>query len=102
MKSRYSFPTAAFIIALFLTPPCSAASPAGSSPESTGYPELKASITASFGGKSPVSWGETVAGVKTRIKNGEKTIALTMDACGSPKGMKFDKALIDYLEKEKI
>ena len=102
MKSQYSFPTAAFIIALFLTPPCSATSPAGSSSESTGYPELKASIIASYSGKSPVSWGETVAGVKTRIRNGEKTIALTMDACGSPKGMKFDKALIDYLEKEKI
>ena len=103
MKSRYSFPPAAFIIALLLTHPCSGASPAGSSPESsTGYQNLKSSIIASYSGKSPVSWGETVAGVKTRIRNGEKTIALNMDACGSPKGMKFDKALIDYLEKEKI
>jgi peptidoglycan/xylan/chitin deacetylase (PgdA/CDA1 family) len=101
MKSGYFFPSAAFVIALLLTPPCSGVSPAGSLPESRHH-DLKASIIASYGTSSPVSWGETVAGVKTRIRNGEKIIALTMDACGSPKGMKFDKALIDYLERERI
>lgn len=29
-------------------------------------------------------------------------IALTFDACGSAKGMKFDRALIEYLGKERI
>jgi len=99
MKSENSLAT--FIIALFLTFPCSGASPAGSLPEKR-FDDLKASVIASYNRSSPASWGETVAGVKTRIKSGEKNIALTLDACGSPKGMKFDKVLIDYLEKERI
>jgi peptidoglycan/xylan/chitin deacetylase (PgdA/CDA1 family) len=43
-----------------------------------------------------------VTGVKTRIAGREKVIALTFDACGSAHGMKFDKTLIEFLEKEKI
>lgn len=101
MKPESSLLTAVFILALLFTSPCTGAPPSGSSPESS-YHDLKASIVASYNGKSPASWGETVAGVKTRIRSGEKTIALTLDACGSPKGMQIDKALIDYLEKEQI
>jgi peptidoglycan/xylan/chitin deacetylase (PgdA/CDA1 family) len=102
MKTRFPFILAAFLTALLLAPPCPGAPQAVSVPQNSAYNDQKASIIVSYGNKTPLSWGETVSGVKTRIKSGEKTIALTLDACGSPKGMKFDKALIDYLEQERI
>jgi peptidoglycan/xylan/chitin deacetylase (PgdA/CDA1 family) len=67
-----------------------------------GYDLLKKKVVAEFSGKSPNEWGETVTGVKTRLATDDRVIALTLDACGSPHGKGFDKALIGYLEKEKI
>ncbi len=66
------------------------------------YEILKKELIAEFSGKSPQEWGETVTGVRTRLATGERVIALTLDACGSPKGKGFDAKLIGYLEKEKI
>jgi len=66
------------------------------------YEVLKKEITAEFSGKVPVEWGETVTGVRTRLVTNERVIALTFDACGSPKGKGFDAKLIGYLEKEQI
>ncbi|HEX9022509.1 MAG TPA: polysaccharide deacetylase family protein [Geobacteraceae bacterium] len=74
------------------------AAPAGNAP----YEILKKEIVAEFSGKSPRQWGETVSGVRTRLATGERVIALTLDACGSPKGKGFDARLIGYLEREKI
>ncbi len=68
----------------------------------TPYEILKKEIVAEFSGKSPRQWGETVSGVRTRLATGERVIALTLDACGSPKGKGFDAKLIAYLEREKI
>ncbi len=59
-------------------------------------------LAARFGMAVPHQWGETVTGVKTRLVTDEKVIALTMDACGSPKGMGFDADLLDFLEREEI
>lgn len=59
----------------------------------------KARLTARYSSVSPAEWGETVTGVKTRIKGGQKVIALTLDACGSPRGMAFDSRLLDFLEQ---
>ena len=59
-------------------------------------------IAARFASAIPEQWGEVVAGVKTRLATNEKLLALTMDACGSPKGMGFDAELLAYLEREKI
>ena len=66
------------------------------------YQKLKTLLVEKYSAASPREWGENVTGVKSRIKRGEQAIALTFDACGSAKGMKFDRQLIEYLEKEKI
>lgn len=66
------------------------------------YAMLKDEIVARFGEVVPQEWGETVAGVKTRLDTGEKLIALTMDACGSRKGMGFDAELLAFLEREQV
>lgn len=63
---------------------------------------LKSDIEAEYAGKTPKEWGETVTGVKTSLKTNERVIALTFDACGSPKGKGIDLDLIHYLEQEKI
>jgi peptidoglycan/xylan/chitin deacetylase (PgdA/CDA1 family) len=68
----------------------------------TSYQELKNSLVLTFTNRTPRQWSETVTGVKTRIETPEKFIALTFDACGSAKGMQFDRVLLDYLEKEQI
>jgi peptidoglycan/xylan/chitin deacetylase (PgdA/CDA1 family) len=67
-----------------------------------GYDLLKKGVVAEFSGMAPKEWGEEVAGVRTRLATNEKVIALTLDACGSPKGKGFDSVLISYLEREKI
>jgi len=66
------------------------------------YGALKERIAVEFAGRKPKQWGETVTGVRTRLKTSEKVLALTMDACGSPKGSGFDAALIGFLIKERI
>jgi peptidoglycan/xylan/chitin deacetylase (PgdA/CDA1 family) len=70
--------------------------------ENGGYDSIKRKVVGEFSGKTPKEWGETVTGVKTELDTDDIVIALTMDACGSPKGKGFDAALINYLEKEKI
>jgi len=63
---------------------------------------LKAEIEAAYAGKSPREWGETVTGVKTRLATKEKVVALTLDACGSPRGKGIDAELIRFLKQEQI
>jgi peptidoglycan/xylan/chitin deacetylase (PgdA/CDA1 family) len=66
------------------------------------FEELKDSIVARFATAIPQQWGETVTGVKTRLDTDEMLIALTMDACGGPRGMGFDAELLDFLESEQV
>jgi peptidoglycan/xylan/chitin deacetylase (PgdA/CDA1 family) len=66
------------------------------------YNTLKNKLTDRYGAMSPREWGEAVAGVKTRLKTGDKVIALTMDACGSARGMGYDNRLIEFLERERV
>ena len=47
-------------------------------------------------------WGEKVSGVKTRLATTDKVLALTLDACGSARGMGFDGRLLDFLEQQRI
>lgn len=68
----------------------------------TEYDTLKKSLVVRFGKLVPREWGETVSGVKTRLHTREKVIALTMDACGSARGMGYDARLIEFLEKEQV
>jgi peptidoglycan/xylan/chitin deacetylase (PgdA/CDA1 family) len=66
------------------------------------YDTLKKSIVKQFQKQTPKEWGEKVKGVKTQLVTKEKTIAITLDACGTPHGMAFDHKLISYLEKNQI
>lgn len=63
---------------------------------------LKQKLTARFGGRKPLQWGETVSGVRTRLDTGEKVVALTLDACGGAKGNGVDAGLMDFLVQERI
>jgi peptidoglycan/xylan/chitin deacetylase (PgdA/CDA1 family) len=63
---------------------------------------VKESLNDKYQNEIPTQWGENTKGVKTIIDTEDKILALTMDACGSKHGMKFDKELIDFLIKEKI
>ncbi len=64
--------------------------------------QLTDRISVEFTGKTPKEWGENVTGVKTRLATTEKVLALTMDACGSPKGSGMDQKLVDFFVREKI
>ncbi len=63
---------------------------------------LKAELVAAYAGETPEEWGEAVTGVKTSLKTKDRVIALTFDACGSPKGKGVDMDLIRFLEQEKV
>ena len=59
-------------------------------------------IISSFTDRIPREWGEKVTGVRTRLDTDHKVIALTLDACGGPRGNGYDAKLIEYLKCEKI
>jgi len=81
---------------------CTGLPVAAADPATESYETLRERIGVEFAGRAPQAWGETVAGVRTRLNTRSKVLALTLDACGSSKGMGFDAALIGYLEKERI
>lgn len=62
----------------------------------------KARIVAAFSGRRPRAWGQSIAGVLTRVSTTEPVMALTFDACGGPGGDGYDAALIDYLRRERV
>src|SRR5690242_19536005 len=66
------------------------------------FETLRDHVGAEFTDRVAKEWGETVTGVRTRLKTEDKVMALTLDACGSPKGNSIDAALIVFLEKEHI
>jgi peptidoglycan/xylan/chitin deacetylase (PgdA/CDA1 family) len=66
------------------------------------YDTLKKSMVKQFEKQTPKEWGENVKGVKTQLVTKQKTIAITLDACGSSHGMAYDAKLISYLEKNQI
>lgn len=50
----------------------------------------------------PKEWGEHLKGVVSHIDDKNKEIALTLDACGGKQGSKYDKEIINFLDKENI
>lgn len=66
------------------------------------YDQVRAGLLAEFGGRNPVEWGMSVNGVATRLATDEKVIALTLDACGGPKGNGYDAELMSFLEQQRI
>jgi len=67
-----------------------------------GLKQLTAQVAETFSAKKPSQWGEAVNGVRTRLATKENVVALTLDACGSPKGKGVDAALMEFLDKEQI
>jgi len=63
---------------------------------------LSSRIAKEFAGKTPQEWGENSTGVRTRLATSDKVLALTLDACGSPKGKGIDQKLIDFLTQQQI
>jgi len=72
------------------------------SPAQAPAPSTKERLTALYGRQAPKEWGERVAGVKTHLDTSEKVIALTFDACGGPRGSRYDATIIEFLRAEKI
>lgn len=63
---------------------------------------LKQFNTKFYAGASPKEWGENVSGVRRQLDTGDKVIALTFDACGSPRGKGVDMELLAFLIREEI
>ena len=59
-------------------------------------------ISRQFAAGKPTQWGEQVTGVRTRLATTEKVLALTLDACGSPKGKGVDQQLVDFLVQQQV
>lgn len=59
-------------------------------------------LSRQFATGQPRQWGENVTGVRTRLATTEKVLALTLDACGSPKGKGVDQQLIHFLAQHQI
>ncbi|SNB47955.1 polysaccharide deacetylase family protein [Geobacter sp. DSM 9736] len=66
------------------------------------FQPAKKMLTERYGNISPKLWGEVVPGVKTRISGTDKLIALTLDACGSARGIGIDQRLVEFLEQEQV
>jgi len=63
---------------------------------------LHQQVSSRFLGRIPLLWGENVTGVGRRLATEEKVLALTLDACGTTKGMGVDAALMDFLVREQV
>ncbi|WP_327674754.1 polysaccharide deacetylase family protein [Kitasatospora sp. NBC_00458] len=57
----------------------------------------RAAITTRYTDTAPTDWGLDIPGVLTTLPDGERAIALTLDACGGPGGSGYDAALIETL-----
>jgi peptidoglycan/xylan/chitin deacetylase (PgdA/CDA1 family) len=66
------------------------------------YQNLRKKIISEYSTVKPGKWGEFVRGVIEDEKADLKSVILTFDACGGKNGDKYDRALIQYLKKEKI
>ena len=81
---------------------CAAADPQRESQsEPEDYKLLREIIRTEFSGQNPHEWGETVSGVKTRLKTEDKVVALGVNACDLM-GKGQDAKLIKFLMAENI
>jgi peptidoglycan/xylan/chitin deacetylase (PgdA/CDA1 family) len=102
MKLLYRFSRSVLSCALIVLFVCAAASPLFAEENGKSYQALRSAIASTYSDRVPTQWGETVTGVKTSLRTKDRVIALTFDACGSPKGKGVDAELIGFLEREKI
>jgi peptidoglycan/xylan/chitin deacetylase (PgdA/CDA1 family) len=59
----------------------------------------RAEIVAEFAGRKPKTFGLFLPGA---VRHGKRRMALTFDACGGPRGSRYDKAVITTLRKAKV
>jgi peptidoglycan/xylan/chitin deacetylase (PgdA/CDA1 family) len=102
MKLLYRFTRSVLLCALVVLFVCVAASHLFAEENGKSYQALRSAIVSAYSDRAPKQWGETVTGVKTSLQTKDRVIALTLDACGSPKGKGIDADLIAFLEREKI
>lgn len=65
------------------------------------YQLLREIIATEFSGQAPHEWGESVSGVKTRLKTGDKVLAIGVDTCDLM-GKGEDAKLIKFFAAENI
>jgi len=70
-------------------------------PDPEDYQLLREIIRTEFSGQAPHEWGESVSGVKTRLKTRDKVVALGVDTCDLM-GKGQDAKLIKFLAAENI
>lgn len=81
---------------------CAAAElPQEAETETEDYRLLRDIIHTEFSGQVPHEWGESVSGVKTRLKTNEKVVALGVDVCDLM-GKGQDARLIKFFAAENI
>lgn len=95
------FPRAALLVTLFFTGLFPLPAQPGER-EPHVPPALKERVTTLTSTMKPSQWGENVTGVRTRLATHERLIALTLDACGSPRGKGVDLPLMRFLEQEQV
>lgn len=100
---RVIFISTFLLWAIFLGPGVSFAADPQRQPEHEpeDYQLLREIIETEFSGQAPHEWGESVSGVKTRLKTEEKVVALGVDTCDLM-GQGQDAKLIKFLAAEKI
>ncbi len=69
--------------------------------------ELGARFQAKYGKLKPQLWGETLPGITLllphpRAGSGTRRLALTLDACGGPKGKSYDAGIISLLREHQV
>jgi peptidoglycan/xylan/chitin deacetylase (PgdA/CDA1 family) len=65
------------------------------------YQLLREIISTEFSGQAPHEWGESVSGVKTRLKTADKVLAIGVDACDLM-GKGEDARLIKFFAAENV
>lgn len=63
---------------------------------------VRAGIVARYHATLPAAWGLDVAGVTTRLPTKDTVLALTLDACGGPRGSGYDAGLIRMLRRRSV
>ncbi|CAM3870025.1 polysaccharide deacetylase family protein [Smaragdicoccus niigatensis] len=61
-----------------------------------------AQVAAKHASAQPFVWGTAMAGIMSRFETDRQQIALTLDACGGPRGSGFDQRIIDALRADRI
>ncbi|MGC9372478.1 MAG: polysaccharide deacetylase family protein [Thermovirgaceae bacterium] len=59
-------------------------------------------ILGKYADQKPRLWGEDIPGVLRTFEPDGKQVALTLDACGGPRGSGYDEEIVDFLRENEI